>query len=446
MAADRFSLALRGGRCVTPEGVVDADVGIVGERIAALGDLRAHEAEHSVDARGLYILPGAIDPQVHFREPGFPDKEDLESGTRAAVLGGVTSVFEMPNTLPPTTSAEAFQDKWRRTKDRVWCDVAFFVGATPENADELGHLEARPGCAGVKIFMGKSTGNLLVHRDEDLARVLRSGTRRVAVHAEDEDRLASRADRIRAGDVATHATWRDAETARLATERLLALARKAGRRVHVLHVTTEEETELLSKNRDIATFECTPQHLTLAAPRCYSELGTRAQMNPPIRSARHRTALWRALHRGHLDALGSDHAPHTLAEKSLRYPESPSGMPGVQTMLPVMLDHVNRGELSLPRVVELLARGPARVYGTIGKGELAPGFDADLAVVDLGARHQVRDELIASHCRWSPFHGRWFVGRPTATIVRGRFVMRDGELVGKPSGRAVRFQETKSPS
>ncbi|NNL85579.1 MAG: dihydroorotase [Myxococcales bacterium] len=435
-------MIVRGARCVTPEGIVDADLGVRDCEIVAFGDLRDAPCIGTFDARGLYVFPGMIDPQVHFREPGFPDKEDLESGTRAAVLGGVSSVFEMPNTLPPTTSQEAFADKWKRAAGRVWCDIAFFVGATPENAHLLAELEAQPGCAGVKIFMGKSTGNLLVHRDEDLANVLQHGSRRVAVHAEDEERLAERKAWIRAGDVSSHPVWRDPETALRATRRLLRLAREAGRRVHVLHVTTEAETELLAQHRDIATFECTPQHLTLEAPACYRQLGSLAQMNPPIREGRHRAALWRALRRGDLDALGSDHAPHTRSEKEAPYPDSPSGMTGVQTMLPLMLDHVNRGALSLPRIAELLCRGPARVYGALRKGELAPGYDADLTLVDLGKRKQVRDAEIASRCGWSPFAGRWLTGWPVATFLRGKLVMRDGEILGAPRGRPVQFEET----
>ncbi|GAB4225522.1 MAG: dihydroorotase [Acidobacteriota bacterium] len=437
---DTFDLLIRGGRAVTPGGVGDADVGVRSGRIAALGDLAGAKALETLDASGLLVLPGVIDSQVHFREPGLEHKEDLATGTAAAVLGGVTAVFEMPNTRPPTIDAAALDDKLDRARGRAWCDVAFFVGASPENVDALGELERRPGCAGVKVFMGSSTGSLLVEDDETLERVLRAGHRRVAVHAEDEPRLRERhgiaADRH---DPAAHPDWRDVETAVRATRRLLALARRTRRPVHVLHVTTAGEAALLAEHKDVASMEVTPQHLTLAAPECYQRLGTLAQMNPPIRSAEHREALWRAVATGLVDVVGSDHAPHTLEEKARPYPDSPSGMPGVQTMLPLMLDHVAAGRLTIERLVDLLCAGPARVYGAATKGRLAAGFDADIALVDPGARRTITNDAIASRCGWTPFDGMEVRGWPVATIVRGRVVMRDGELLGEPSGRPVAF-------
>jgi dihydroorotase len=292
--------------------------------------------------------------------------------------------------------------------------------------------------------MGSSTGNLLVADDDTLLQVLRSGFRRVAVHAEDEYRLRKRRPLAEADDAhpRLHPVWRDEETALRATTRLLRLASEAHRRVHVLHVTTAEEMALLRGHRDIATVEVTPQHLTLEAPDCYDRLGTLAQMNPPIRGARHREALWRAVLDGTVDVLGSDHAPHTRAEKAEPYPKSPSGMPGVQTLLPVMLDHVNAGRLSLLRLVDLTSAGPARVFNIAGKGRIAAGYDADLTLVDLGATRTITNDWIASRCGWTPFAGMKVTGWPAATIIRGRLVMREGELLGKPSGRPVRFGET----
>jgi dihydroorotase len=439
---EAFDLVVRGGRCALPKAVPSADIGVRGGRIAAVGDLGSAPAAEVIDAAGLHVLPGAIDPQVHFREPGFEHKEDLETGTRAAVLGGITAVFEMPNTEPPTTSAAALADKFARAKGRAWCDHAFFVGATPDNAEELGALEVLPGCAGVKVFMGKSTGNLLVDRDEDLRRVLASGHRRVAVHAEDEQRLEQRyreLDLEHRDDVFLHPEWRDVETALRATRRLLALAREAGRPVHVLHITTAEEVELLREHRGIATFECTPQHLVLAAPDCYAELGSLVKMNPPIRETRHREALWSAVADGSLDAVASDHAPHTLEEKREPFPACPSGMPGVQTLLPLLLDAVAAGRLSLERLVELCCEGPARVYRAQRKGRIAVGADADLVLVDLAARRRIENRWIASRCGWTPFDGREVTGWPIATIVRGRVVMRDDELLGAPAGEPVEF-------
>jgi dihydroorotase len=442
MAALGFDLIVRGGVCVTPGGCGAADVGIREGKIAAIGDLAHASAAQIVEARGLHVLPGVIDAQVHFREPGNTHKEDLATGTTAAVLGGVTAVLEMPNTSPPTTSAALLADKVARLRGRARCDVGFFVGASPDNLGELGELEMVAGCVGVKVFMGSSTGTLLVADDPSLARVLSEGRRRVAVHAEDEERLNARRSIADSGDPASHPEWRDAESALRATWRILALARRFGRRVHVLHVTSADELPVLAECRDLATSEVTPQHLTLAAPECYQRLGTRAQMNPPIRDESHRAALWEGIRSGLIDVVATDHAPHTLDEKAKPYPASPSGMPGVQTMLPVMLDHVAAGRLSLERLVDLVCTGPARVWGIAGKGRLAVGYDADLTLVDLEARRTLRDADMATRSGWTPFDGMTVTGFPIATIVRGRVVMRDGQLVGDAIGRPVRFLET----
>jgi dihydroorotase len=401
------------------------------------------------DARGkLHVLPGIIDSQVHFREPGLTHKEDLETGTRGAALGGVTAVFEMPNTKPSTTTAEHFEQKLRAAEGRVWCNVSFFIGASPDNAAALAEIERHPNCCAVKIFMGSSTGSLLVEEDEALRRILKSGYRRVAVHAEDEARLKERRQELfsKGGEFhpRLHPIWRDELTALRATERLLAIARETRRPVHVLHVTSAEEMALLAKTKhersvDV-TVEVTPQHLTLAAPECYDRLGTLAQMNPPIREARHREALWKALADGTVDVIGSDHAPHTLEEKAKPYPESPSGMTGVQTILPLMLDHVNQGRLSIEKLVTLMSRGPARLYGAIGKGELKVGYDADLSVVDLSKERVITNSWIASRSGWTPFDGTKVKGWPVATIIGGHLVMREDELLGSPVGKPVRFK------
>ena len=440
---DGFDLIVAGATAMTPGGAVRADIGVSGGHIAAIGDLANAKSAERFDAAGLCVLPGAIDTQVHFREPGLEHKEDLNTGTAAAVLGGVTCVFEMPNTKPPTLTRAALEDKLKRAEGRAWCDHAFFVGACAENVGELADLEMLPGCSGVKVFMGSSTGGLLVEDDPTLEKVLAGGYRRVAVHAEDEPRLKERrAIAEQAKHPRAHPEWRDAETAILATRRLLDLARKVHRRVHVLHVTTAEEMEILGRNKDIATVEVTPQHLTLIGPECYERLGTKAQMNPPIRDARHHAGLWRAVAEGVVDVVGSDHAPHTVEEKAHEYPKSHSGMPGVQTLLPILLDHSAQGRLSLARVVDLTAAGPARIYNIVGKGRIAVGFDADLTVADLKAKREITDADSASRCGWTPFNGMKVTGWPIATILRGHVVMRDGELINDPLGQPARFLET----
>lgn len=433
-----FDLKLTGGTVHLPGGPAQIDIGVRGGKIVAIG--ASGDAGETIDCTGLDILPGVIDSQVHFREPGLEAKEDLESGSRAAVLGGVTAVFEMPNTKPNTDSADAVNDKLARAKDRMWCDHAFYVGATNSNAADLAELERMPGTAGVKIFMGASTGDLLVSDDANLARVLASGKRRVAIHAEDEFRMNAREGERVAGDPASHPVWRDDESAILATRRILKLAREAKRRIHVLHVTTPAELELLAQHKDIATCEVTPQHLTLAAEDAYPRLGTYAQMNPPIRSAAHREGLWHWLNQGVPDVLGSDHAPHTIEEKAKPYPASPSGMPGVQTLLPLLLDHVAKGRTTLQRLIDLTSAGPQRVFGLIGKGRIAAGYDADFTIVDLKAKWTVEESWLASRCGWSPFTGMELTGKPMGTVIRGRRVMWDGQLANAAHGRPVRFE------
>ena len=375
--SEAFDLLIRGGIAATVNGIAEADIGVRDGRIAAIGSLAHAKAAEIFEARGLHVLPGAIDSQVHFREPGNAHKEDLETGSRAAVLGGVTGVFEMPNTHPPTTSRAAIEDKLGRAAGRMHCDYAFYVGATPANIGELAELEKMPGVCGVKAFLGSSTGTLLLSKPEDILAALKSGKRRVAVHSEDEDRLIARKAFAERGRPETHPVWRDVATARASTERVLGLAKKAGRRLHVLHVTTGDEIPLLAASKDFATAETTPQHLTLSAPECYERLGSYAQMNPPIRDESHRQALWGAIRDGVIDVIGSDHAPHTREEKDKTYPDTPSGMPGVQTLVTLLLDHVNKGNMSLARFVDLTAHGPQRIFGIAGKGRIARGWDAD---------------------------------------------------------------------
>lgn len=440
-------LAIINGRCVLPDPqdphnfrIEETSIAVQDGKIVALGSHAHLHAKEVFDAKGLHILPGVIDSQVHFREPGLTHKEDLESGTRGAVLGGVTSVFEMPNTKPATTTQELFAAKLAAAQNRVWSDISFFIGATPENIENLKSLERHPNCCAIKIFMGSSTGSLLIEEEENLRKILASGIRRVAVHAEDEARLKDRRVLVEGkNDPRLHPYWRDEQTALIATKRLVRVARATHRKIHVLHVTTAEEMEFLRTNKDIATVETTPQHLTLAAPDCYERLGTLAQMNPPIREARHRDSLWRAVADGTVDVIGSDHAPHTLEEKSKEYPQTPSGMTGVQTLLPLMLNHMNLGRLSLQRLVEICCRNPARLYNAIGKGEIRTGFDADFTIVDLNKEVTISNRWIASRSGWTPFDGMKVRGWPVATIVRGTLVMREGQLLGTPIGKPILF-------
>jgi dihydroorotase len=436
-----FDVLVRGGTVVNHDGEGVRDIGIVGGRIAAIGQLGHAKAAHVFDAKGLHVLPGVIDSQVHFREPGLTHKEDLETGSRGAVLGGVTAVFEMPNTKPLTTSKEALAAKVAAARHRMFCDFAFYVGGTRENIADIPSLERLEGSAGIKVFMGSSTGDLLVDDDASLDRIIARISRRAAFHAEDEARLISRMSLRVPGDAASHPVWRDAEAALIATKRLVGMAEKNRRRVHVLHISTGDEMAYLSQHKTWASVEVTPHHLTLEAPECYERLGTYAQMNPPVRDASHKARIWAGIADGTVDVLGSDHAPHTREEKDHAYPASHSGMTGVQTLVPIMLDHVNAGRLSLARFVDLTSAGPQRIFGLATKGRIAMGYDADLTIVDMGRTETIRNAQVASRCGWTPYDGATVKGWPVATVVRGRTAMRDGQIIGPATGEPVTFHE-----
>lgn len=447
MSTETFDLVIRDGQCVVPNpagrGLVvqKLDIAVSGGKIVKIRDSITESARQTISAKNLHVLPGIIDSQVHFREPGLTHKEDLDSGTRAALLGGVTSIFEMPNTNPATTTAELFQEKLDRAKGRAHCHYAFFIGGSHENIAELAQLEKLPHCSGIKVFMGSSTGSLLVEDDPTLEKILRAGSRRVIVHSEDEYRLRERKHIAQeSGDVHDHPVWRDAETALSSTRRLLALAKKTGRKIHVLHVSTAEEMEVLKDNKDIASVEVLPQHLTLYAPDCYDRLGNYAQQNPPIREKRHLDRIWQAVTDGTVDVIGSDHAPHTREEKERPYPTSPSGVPGVQTLLPIMLNHVHQNHLSLVRFVEMVTENPRRVFGIKNKGRLQEGFDADITLVDLKKNRVIDNSWIASRCGWTPFHGMTVTGWMTHTILSGQVVMQDDQITLPAQGQPVLFE------
>ncbi|MCK5934263.1 MAG: dihydroorotase [Fulvimarina manganoxydans] len=439
-----YDRILKGGTVVNQDGAGARDIGIIDGRIAAIGELSAGSAGEVIDCTGLTILPGVIDSQVHFREPGAEHKEDLESGSRAAVLGGVTCVFEMPNTNPLTITEAALADKVKRGRHRMHCDFAFWVGGTRENAGDVAELERLPGAAGIKVFMGSSTGSLLVEDDEGVRAILKNTRRRSAFHSEDEYRLRERQGERVENDPTSHPVWRDEIAALTCTERLVRIAEETGARIHVLHISTEEEIGFLAGHKRNATCEATPHHLTMTADD-YARLGTKLQMNPPVREARHKAGIWRGIAEGVVDVLGSDHAPHTLEEKAQTYPKSPSGMTGVQTLVPIMLDHVAHGRLSLARFVDLTSAGPQRIFGLSRKGRIALGYDADFTIVDLKRRETIRDGWIGSKSQWTPYDGREVTGWPVGTIVRGARVMWEGQLDESAHGEPAEFVESLAP-
>jgi dihydroorotase len=439
----KYDFLLQNGSVVLPWGVVEADIGVRDGRIAAIGK-NLGDAEQKFDAAHLHILPGIIDPHVHFRDGGqggVAGVEDFFSGTKGAVLGGVTSVFDMPNTTPAATDAAALNAKRDYIAGHAFCDVGIYVGATKENADQLGALEAIEGVCAIKVFAGSSTGNLLVEDDASIERVMRSGRRRIAFHSEDEFLLRKRREMFKLGDpYSDHAVWRDVECAFLGTRRILALARKTGRAAHILHVSTAEELEYVKGFRDLVSVEVLLNHLVQSGPEVYERLGAYAVMNPPLRDERHLAAAWAAVADGTVDTIGSDHAPHSRAAKEKPWPECAAGLTGVQTLLPMMLEQVRQGRLSLLRLADLMAAGPARIYGAVNKGRIAAGYDADFSIVDLAREEKIQNARMATQCGWTPFDGVTVTGWPLATVVRGHVVMRDGEVLGPPVGKPINFR------
>ena len=436
--SDNFSLIIKNGSCYLNGVFQKTDLAISKNKIKKIGKIELNSSK-VYDATDKVVLPGIIDTQVHFREPGSTDAEDLESGSRAAVLGGVTALFEMPNTNPPTSNLVEFDKKLQAAKNRMHSNYAFYFGATPDNTNQLAKLKDVEGCCGVKLFAGSSTGNLLVDKEADIEKVISSSDRIVSIHSEDEDIIKLRKKFIKKGDVHSHAEWRNVEVAMSSTRRVVKIAERYNKKIHVLHVTTREEVDFLAMHKKNVTFETTPQHLTMYAPDCYDKLGTYAQMNPPLRTKEHYDRLWVAIKNNIVDVLGSDHAPHLKENKDKEYPNSPSGMPGVQTIFPVMLDHVNNGKLTLQQLINLMCENPCKIFGIKNKGYLKEGYDADLTIADMNKEVVIKNEMIASKCGWTPFNNHKVKGFPVATIVNGHLVMLNGKIVAESKGTPLEF-------
>ena len=437
--SDNFSLVIKNGSCYIEGKLTKVDLGLSGNKIKKIGKIELNSSK-VFDATDKTVLPGIIDTQVHFREPGSTDAEDLESGSRAAVLGGVTSLFEMPNTNPPTSNLVEFEKKLQLAKDRMHSNYAFYFGATPDNIEQLSQLKNLKGCCGIKLFAGSSTGNLLVDKEADIEKVISNSDRIVSIHSEDEEILKVRKKFIKKGDVHSHPIWRDVESAMSSTRRVVKIAERYNKKIHVLHVTTKEEVDFLAMHKKNVTFETTPQHLTLYAPDCYDKLKTYAQINPPLRTKEHYDRLWVAIKNNIVDVLGSDHAPHKKENKNKEYPNSPSGMPGVQTIFPVMIDHVNKGKLSLDQLIKLMCENPCRIFGIKNKGYIKEEYDADLTIVDMNKEQVIKDEMIASKCGWTPFNNYKVKGFPVGTIVNGNLVMSEGKVISKAQGQPMLFK------
>ena len=434
-----LDLIVKNGTCFIDGNLSKYDIGVQNGKITHIGDLTKEQSSNTINADGKIVFPGLMDTQVHFREPGSVDAEDLHSGSRAAIVGGITSVFEMPNTNPPTTNFEEFKKKINLGK-RMYCNHAFYFGATAENYEILEKLKNLEGCCGIKLFAGSSTGNLLVDKEEDIEKVFKYASKVVAVHSEDEEILKLRKKLIQKGDVKTHPVWRNEEVAISSTRKIVKIAKRLNKKAHILHVTTKDEVDFLSQNKGNITFEITPQHLTMYAPDCYDKLGSYAQMNPPIRDKSHYDRLWYAIRNDYNDTIGSDHAPHLKINKEKQYPDSPSGMPGVQTILPVMLNHLNDGKIKLNQIVKFLCENPVKIFGIKNKGYIKKDFDADFTIVDLNKVIEIKNENIESKCGWSPFDGYKFKGTPIYTIIAGEIKMQDGKIIGEPTGKPLSFK------
>ena len=437
-----FDHVLKNGNVFLDTGNIEKlDIGILDGKINFLGNIAINKAKKITDLKNLLVLPGCIDSQVHFREPGLTHKEDLESGTKSAVLGGITSIFEMPNTNPSTTTKKALEEKLRIAKKKAICNYSFFIGAAKENIKIIDKLEKLKGCCGIKIFMGSSTGDLLVEDDDSLRGILSNGSRRIAVHSEDEYRLRDRKSILNNVNIRVHdhEVWRDTMSALQSTIRLIKIAREVSRKIHILHISTSDEIDVIAKNKDLITAEANPQHLFFHSPDCYDKLGSLSQMNPPIRNKSHQDGLWVGIQNRIIDVVGSDHAPHTLHEKQQKYPESPSGMTGVQTLVPIMLDFVNKEKITIKDFVRLTSSNPSKIYGIKNKGFIKIGYDADLTIIDLNKINEIKNNWIASKSKWTPYDGIKVKGWPIFTIINGEVAMRNDELISKNHGKEIQF-------
>lgn len=431
---------IRHADLVLPTGIRRADLVIENDRILAIDPPVGVAADEVVDATGLHLLPGVIDDQVHFRDPGLTHKEDLHTGSLACAKGGVTTFLEMPNTKPTTTSVAALHDKLALAATKSVVNYGFYIGATPHNVSELAFAERTPG---IKIFIGSSTGDLLVDQQSALERIFAETTLPICAHCEDEATIASNKARLGTlHDVRQHSQLRDHLCARISTQRAIDLAKRYNHRFHVLHVSTADELPLLSDPRGLITAEVCPHHLLFHVGD-YDRLGSLIQMNPSIKTAADNAALWQALLDGTIQVIATDHAPHTLEEKRQPYPQSPSGLPAVENSLALMLDRVHQGLCTLEQVVRWMADAPARVWDMVGKGRIAEGFDADLVLVDLNKKQTIRNTEQLTKCQWSPWDGVELTGWPVRTWVMGQTVFQDGRVATAHRGREVQFDHSR---
>jgi len=425
---------------VLPSGIVRADLLIENGKILGISPPRNAIADEVVDATGLHLLPGVIDDQVHFRDPGLTHKEDLHTGSLACAKGGVTTFLEMPNTKPTTTSVAALHEKLALAATKSVVNYGFYIGATETNVPELAAAKRTPG---IKIFIGSSTGDLLVDKQEALERIFAETSLPICAHCEDESTIAANKARLGTlNDVRQHSQLRDHRAAFVSTQRAIELAHRHDHRFHVLHVSTADEIELLRDHRGLITAEACPHHLLFHIGD-YDRLGTLIQMNPSIKTAADNAGLWQALRDGLIQVIATDHAPHTLAEKALPYPQSPSGLPAVENSLALMLDRLHQGQCSLEQIVSWMCDAPARVWDIAHKGRIAEGYDADLVLVDLQKKQTIRNADQLTKSGWSPWDGVELTGWPVRTWVMGQTVFQDGRVNASHRGHEAQFDHSR---
>ena len=433
-------ILIKNGSLVSSSKIEKKDLLIEKGKIALIGNIDDLNYDLVIDAKNKHVLPGVIDPQVHFRDPGLTHKEDLETGSFAAAAGGVTTFFEMPNTKPATTTLEKLKLKYEDAAQKSIVNFSFFLGATTDNINEIKKLD---DSCGLKIFMGSSTGDLLVDNDKALEEIFSNCNKIIAVHAEDEKTLIESEKYIVGSDFTNHTKARPVLAAVKATQKAIKYALKYKKRLHVLHLSTAEEVEIIRKYKSTGLISCetTPQHLLMQAPDIYKNIGSYAQMNPPIRSRRHREELWKGLLDGTISCIATDHAPHTIQEKELPFGQAPSGMPGVETSLTLMLNEVHKNKISLQQVVKLMSENPAKLYKLKNKGFLNKGFDADITIVDMNLTKKILNENIKSKCGWTAFNGYETTGWPITTIVNGNIVFNNDKLITDVKGKKVEFEK-----
>ena len=432
------NILIKNGFLANSKTISKADILISNGKISDIGSLSDIEVDHTIDASDKYVVSGIIDPQVHFRDPGLTHKEDLNTGSMSAAAGGITTFFEMPNTNPSTITIEKLNEKYQTANQKSLVNYSFFLGATPDNIDEIKKLE---GNCGIKIFMGSSTGDLLVDNDIALEEIFKLSNRVIAIHGEDEKILKDSANLIKGEAFSNHTKARPVEAAVEATTKAINLALKYEKRLHVLHLSTAEEVKIIREHKatGLITCETTPQHLLMHAPDIYDKIGAFAQMNPPIRGKRHQDELWRGLLDGTIDCIATDHAPHTLDEKHLPYGQAPSGMPGVQTSLTLMLNQVSKGKINLKDVIKWMSENPAKIYRVKNKGAIKIGYDADITIIDMDKEKTILNNDMYSKCGWTAFDGEKTKGWPITTIVNGNIVYENEDLNLDVRGKKVLF-------